>query len=143
MLPICFEKVVNDMLQRKVVLGKRLSSSIVKATNIENLTLSVSSDHGLRLVIHEVVPAFQKLKTVTVCIQKPKTLEIWNQSGTSRAALLDSYYQATRMLDKMLGQEGVRSKNKTHLQWVWDVKWSGSKNTVFKPMCPKVHIKFD
>jgi hypothetical protein len=131
------------MLQRKVVLGKKLSSSIVKATNIENLTLSVSSDHGLRLVIHEVVPAFQKLKTVTVCIQKPKTLETWDQSRISRAALLDSYYQATRMLDKMLGQEGVRSKNKTHLQWVSDVKWSGYKNTVFKPVCPKVHIKFD
>ena len=131
------------MLQRKVVLGKRLSSSIVKATNIENLTLSVSSDHGLRLVIHEVVPAFQKLKTVTVCIQKPKTLETWDRSRISRASLLDSHYQVIGMLDKMLGQEGVRSKNKTQFQWVWDVKWSGSKNAVFKPVCPKVHIKFD
>jgi len=131
------------MLQRKVVLGKSLPSSIVKATNIENLTLSVSSDHGLRLVIHEVVPAFQKLKTVTVCIQKPKTLETWDQSRISRASLLDSHYQVIGMLDKMLGQEGVRSKNKTQFQWVWDVKWSGSKNTVFKPVCPKVHIKFD
>jgi hypothetical protein len=131
------------MLQRKVVLGKSLPSSIVKATNIENLTLSVSSDHGLRLVIYEVVPAFQKLKAVTVCIQKPKTLETWDRSRISRASLLDSYYQAIRMLDKMLGQEGVRSKNKTQFQWVWDVKWSGSKNTVFKPVCPKVHIKFD
>jgi hypothetical protein len=125
------------------VLGKSLPSSIVKATNIENLTLSVSSDHGLRLVIYEVVPAFQKLKAVTVCIQKPKTLETWDRSRISRASLLDSYYQAIRMLDKMLGQEGVRSKNKTQFQWVWDVKWSGSKNTVFKPVCPKVHIKFD
>ena len=131
------------MLQRKVVLGKSLPSSIVKATNIENLTLSVSSDHGLRLVIHEVVPAFQKLKTVTVCIQKPKTLETWDQSRISRASLLDSHYQVIGMLDKMLGQEGVRSKNKTQFQWVWDVKWSGSKNAVFKPVCPKVHIKFD
>ena len=131
------------MLQRKVVLGKSLPSSIVKATNIENLTLSVSSDHGLRLVTHEVVPAFQKLKAVTVCIQKPKTLETWDQSRISRASLLDSHYQVIGMLDKMLGQEGVRSKNKTQFQWVWDVKWSGSKNTVFKPVCPKVHIKFD
>lgn len=131
------------MLQRKVVLRKRLSSLIVKATNIENLTLSVSSDHGLRLAIHEVVPAFQKLKTVTVCIQKPKTLETYDQSRISRASLLDSYYQAIRMLDKMLEQEGVRSKDKTQFHWVWDVKWSGSKNTVFKPVCPKVHIKFD
>jgi hypothetical protein len=131
------------MLQRKVVFGKRLSSSIVRATSIENLTLSVSSDHGLRLVVHEIVPAFQKLKTITMCIQKPKTLETWDQSRISRASLLDSYYQAIRMLDKMLGQEGVRSKNKTQFQWVWDVACSGSKNTVFKPVCPKVHIKFD
>jgi hypothetical protein len=131
------------MLQRHVVFGKKLSSSILKATNVENLTLSVSSDNGLRLVIHEVVPAFQKLKRVTVCIKKAKASEAWGQSRINHASLIDSYYQAIRMLDNMLGQEGVRSKNKAQFQWVWDVRWSGDEKAVFKPLCPRVHIKFD
>ena len=50
--------------RREIQPCTHFSSTILKASNIEDLTLSVYSNVGFSLVIHHVIPNMKKLKRV-------------------------------------------------------------------------------
>jgi hypothetical protein len=118
----------------------KLSKSLSRAVNINELTLSTFSETGVRRAIHELLPGFKHLQNITLRIQHPK------QRNRSRRIDSDGieYYKIFRevraMLDRMLCQEGKLIQENARVQeWGWQTE--GPKS--FKIASLKKHIKFE
>jgi len=122
----------------------KFSDALQRAVNVEDLTLSVRSDIGIRRAIHEIIPNFKHLRRITLSI--PRSGRDANTSLRRRNGT--EYYKLFRpvrdIMDESLGQQGVLIQDTARLQeWLWKIDVSSGRQKAFKIACPKKHIKFE
>lgn len=112
---------------------------VLRAKNLECLTLEVASKVGVVLTIHNIIPNLKKLKKITLRLSCGKTrkerMKDWTtwMVGHTYPDLFRNTVKTRKMLDTMLGKEGklMESESKPWMQiWVWEVK---GKDEVFRP----------
>jgi hypothetical protein len=123
----------------------KFSSALQRVVNVEDLTLSVHSDTGIRRVVHEITPNFKNLQRITLSI--PRSCRDVRSTLHARREGTE-YYKLFRpvrdMMDKALGQQGVLAQDTARLQeWRWEIDVSCGRQKAFKVICPKKHIKFE
>lgn len=116
------------------------SPTILLFPNLTHLILRVHTSSGFSLAIHHVIPKLTMLQHITVQIQGPKRIS-QAYIPFDGADLFRPFLNTRIMLDKMLNwNEKCVHMGQRLQEWVWKME---GKNEVFKPMCKKVHIKFD
>jgi hypothetical protein len=122
----------------------KFSSAILKAVNIDDLTLSVRSETGIRRAILKILPAFKHLRKLTISIHR-LSWDIRTSHRDERRAI--EYYKifgpVCDMLDRVLSHQGVLVQDTIKVQeWAWEIDSSGGRAKAFNITCPK-HIKFE
>jgi hypothetical protein len=130
----------NEKNRIEIQACTKLSKSLSRAVNINELTLSAFSETGVRRAIHELMPGYKHLQKITLRIQYPKE----RNRSLRRDADGTEYYKIFRevraMLDRLLSQEGKLIQENAQVQeWGWQTE--GPK--AFKITSLKKHIKFE
>jgi len=118
----------------------KLSEALFRAVNINELTLSTFSEIGVRRAIHELMPGFKHLRSITLRIQHPKERNWPRSRDIDRIDYYKSFREVRAMLDRMLCQEGKLIQENGQVQeWGWQTEGP----IAFKIASLKKHIKFE
>jgi hypothetical protein len=118
----------------------KLSKSLSRAVNINELTLSTFSEIGVRRAIRELLPGFKHLRNITLKIQRPKQRIRSRRRDADGTEYYKIFREVRAMLERMLCQEGKLIQENAQVQeWGWQTEGP----MAFKIASLKKHIKFE